>query len=65
MKKLHSVTRTVTFSVLAEDASEAEQIAQESCPINVFPPGAVIDTRVYLTPNQSMDLKRRAINYND
>ncbi len=63
MKALHSVTRLVTFSVLADGIKEAEQLAAEACPINEFPAGANIDTRAYRTPNQSEDLKRLAINY--
>lgn len=63
MKALHSVTRIVEFSVLAESIQEAEKVAADACPINEFPPGAIIDTRAYRTPNQSEDLKRRAVNY--
>ncbi|MYM92574.1 hypothetical protein [Duganella vulcania] len=65
MKALHEVTRLVKFTVLADGVKDAERIAAEVCPINEFPPGAIIDTRAYLTPNQSEELKRRAINYGE
>lgn len=63
MKKLFSDTRSVTFSVLTDDVKKAEQISMEVCPINEFSPQVTVDTKAYRTPNQSMDLKRRAVNF--
>jgi hypothetical protein len=63
MKELYSVTRTVTFSVMAENMKDAEVLAADACPIDDAPARANVDTRAMRTLNQSEDLKRLAVNY--
>lgn len=63
MKELYSITRKVTFYVLADGNREAEKLAEEACPLDDRPVLSNEDTHAYCTPNQSEDLKRRAINY--
>lgn len=63
MKTLHHVTRTVSFYVLAEDEKEAEQLGNKLCQIDNYPMRALLDTRVYRTPNQSVDfIEQVAVN---
>lgn len=63
MTELYSVTRTVTFSVMAESIKEAEMPAADACPVDDAPPRANVGTRAMRTLNQSEELKRLAVNY--
>lgn len=62
MSHYYSITVRATFGVLADDQAEAEQLARQACPTEDFPVRASVSIDAYLTPNQSADLKRDAIN---
>jgi hypothetical protein len=64
MSDYYSITIKVTFGVLADSEEEAERIAIEECDIeHEVPSRACCSTDIYLTPNQSDDIKRGAVNH--
>jgi len=62
MPDYYAVTVKVTFGVLADSVLEAEQLAEQLCPVEDQPVGSNLSYYAYLTPNQEPRIKREALN---
>jgi hypothetical protein len=62
MSDYYAVSVRVEFGVIASSEEEAEEMARELVPIDDVPARAIASTEVYLTPNQSDQIKRYAVN---
>lgn len=63
MADYYSVSVRASFGVLADSQEEAEEIARSILPDeDEYPVSANVMVDAYLTPNQSDDIKRWAVN---